>query len=75
MANADNDALIRAMGGALGIIGALLERADVATLNEFAGALRVYATVTRETDAAESEIVGQWAVALLDLAARQHNSN
>lgn len=71
MDRAEQDPLIGAMGGTLGIIGALLERANVATIDEFAGALRIYGTVTNERNPDEAAIIGQWVVALEELAAKR----
>lgn len=71
----DTDPIVKAIGGTLGIIGALLERADVASLDEFAGALGVYARVTQESDPAQAAILDQWVTMLRTLAARSSPSN
>lgn len=75
MAASDGDPLIRAIGGALGIVGALLERAEIATIDEFASALGIYGAATRETAPDEAEIIAQWVLGLLELAAQQKGSN
>ncbi|MBB4049347.1 MULTISPECIES: hypothetical protein [Sphingomonadaceae] len=71
----DKDPVVSAIGGTLGIIGALLARAGVASLEEFAGALSVYARVTRETDPDQAEILDQWVSMLRTLAARSAPPN
>jgi hypothetical protein len=75
MATTEGDPLIRAIGGALGIVGALLERAEIATIDEFASALSIYGAATRETAPDEAEIIAQWVLTLLELAAQQSGSN
>lgn len=75
MTQTDHASLIRAIGGAFGIIGALMERADVATLDEFASALAIYGAATNETDADEGAIIAQWVLALHEQAAGRSDSN
>jgi hypothetical protein len=59
----------------LGIIGALMERANIATIDELAGALGIYGAVTNETDPDQSAFIAQWVLALHELAGDRTDKN
>jgi hypothetical protein len=75
MERPEPDALIRAIGGTLGIVGALMERANIATIDEFAGALALYGAATNETSPDEAAIIAQWVMTLHELAGDRHEKN
>lgn len=56
-----NAALVRAMGGALGILATLLQRGGLTTVEDFGNMLGVYAVVSGENSADEGDILGCWA--------------
>jgi hypothetical protein len=71
----DGEPLVNAIAGTLSIIGALMERADIATIDDFASALGVYLTVTREAAPKEAAIISKWVLALREAAAASHDPN
>ncbi|WP_093085938.1 hypothetical protein [Sphingobium sp. AP50] len=75
MTSAEPDPLVAAIGGALDIIAALMERAQVASVEEFASALGVYGKVTGETNPEAGAIIAQWTSTLHQLAASRHEKN
>lgn len=54
-------ALVRAMGGALGILATLLQRGGLTTVEDFGNMLGIYALVSGENSAEEADILGCWA--------------
>lgn len=54
-------ALVRAMGGALGILATLLQRGGLTTVEDFGNMLGIYALVSGENSADEANILGCWA--------------
>ncbi|WP_454888858.1 hypothetical protein [Sphingobium indicum] len=61
-------ALGRAIGGALSVIGALLNKSGAVSIEEFAGALRSFAVVSGEDDYHEGTYLGCWAAMLREVA-------
>jgi len=59
---------VKAIGGALAVVGALLEKSGVATTEEFADALGIYATVSKSENADEGLALAYWAATLRDVA-------
>jgi hypothetical protein len=75
MARSEVDPVIRAIGGTLGIVGAFLERANIATIDELAGALGIYGAATNETDPEQAAVIAQWVLGLHELASARHDKN
>ena len=61
-------ALVKAIGGALAVVSALLEKSGVATTDDFAQALGIYATVSRGENEDEGLALAYWAATLRDVA-------
>ena len=61
-------ALVKAIGGALAVVSAFLEKSGVATTEEFADALGIYATVSKSENADEGLALAYWAATLRDVA-------
>ncbi len=53
--------LVRAMGGALGIVATILQRGGLTSAEEFGKILGIYGVVSAETCAEEGLILGCWA--------------
>ena len=68
----DRDLLL-AIGKALAIVGALLQRAGVAEAEEFGHLLGTFAVITAETDPAEGDILAIWASIVKDSAEPRAN--
>lgn len=60
--------LARAIGGALAVIGTLLNKTGSVPIREFADALGVYSVVSAEHDRREGIYLGAWAAMLRELA-------
>lgn len=60
--------MVRAMGGALAILGGLLEGKGLATVEEISNLLGLYAVITGETSPDEGLILACWAGTLRDAA-------
>ncbi|WP_236617641.1 hypothetical protein [Sphingobium ummariense] len=71
IAIAADPALVRAMGGALAMFTALLARKGIATFEETANLLGIYAVTTAETSPEEGLILGCWGGMLRDFAQAQ----
>ena len=61
-------ALVKAIGGALAVVSALLEKSGVATTDDFAQALGIYATVSKNENEDEGLALAYWAATLRDVA-------
>ncbi|MFD1103658.1 MULTISPECIES: hypothetical protein [Sphingobium] len=61
-------ALVKAIGGALAVVSAFLEKSGVATTDDFAQALGIYATVSRGENEDEGLALAYWAATLRDVA-------
>ncbi|MGD9866148.1 MAG: hypothetical protein AB7S99_23350 [Pseudodonghicola sp.] len=59
---------VRAMGGALAVLGTLMGRKGIASVEEISGVLGIYAVTTAETSRDEGLILGYWAAVLRDVA-------
>jgi hypothetical protein len=68
-------ATVRAMGGALAVLGALMGRKGIASVEEISGVLGVYAVTTAETSPDEGLILGYWAALLRDAAQSISNAH
>lgn len=60
--------MVRAMGGALSIIGTVLARKDVVPLDELGQLLGIFATVSAEDDPACGTIIAAWGGMMIDAA-------
>ena len=60
--------ILRAMGGAIAVIGTLLDRAGAVRISELAEAMGLFAVVTAERDEREGLYLGGWAAILDELA-------
>ena len=60
--------MLRAVGGAIAVIGTLLDRAGAVRISELAEAMSVFAVVTAERDEREGLYIGGWAALLDELA-------
>lgn len=63
-----DQSLARAVGGALAVIGTLLNKSGTVPIGEFADALGYYAVVSAEHDSREGIYLGCWAAMLRELA-------
>ena len=61
--------MVRALiGGALAVVSALLEKSGIATTDDFAQALGIYATVSKNENEDEGLALAYWAATLRDVA-------
>lgn len=60
--------LVRAMGGALAVIGTLMERPGSTSVQEISDMLGIYGAITAETANDEGLILSYWAATLRDVA-------
>lgn len=60
--------ILRAVGGAIAVIGTLLDRAGAVRISELAEAMSIFAVVTAERDEREGLYLGGWAALLDELA-------
>lgn len=63
---AADPAIVRAIGGALAVISAVIERHGETSMEEVANILGIYAAVTGETASDEGLILAYWAATLRD---------
>ena len=64
--------LVAAQGKFAAFLAILLERAGVARASEFADLLGVFAATVGEEDAAQGEVLANWATLIADGAPRAH---
>lgn len=60
--------LTRAIGGALAIVGTLLQRQEICTVQELADVFKFYAVVSGERDDREGLYLACWANVLIEVA-------
>lgn len=60
--------LVRAIGGALAIIGTILARSDLLPLDELARLFDLYATVSARDDPVAGSVVERWSGMIADVA-------
>lgn len=65
---AADPAIVRAMGGALAIIGTLMERKGPISVGEISDMLGIYGAITAEAASDEGLILSYWAATLRDVA-------
>lgn len=65
---AADPSMVRAMGGALAVIGSLLEGKGVASMEEISNLLGIYAVITGETAPDEGLMIAYWAGTLREAA-------
>lgn len=66
--------LIRAIGGALALLGTVIARQEATPLSEIANLLSIYATATHETSPDEGLVLAGWSAMLRDVANAQRRS-
>jgi len=65
-------AVVRAMGGVLGLLATLLQRGGLTTVEEFGKMLDIYAVVTAENYVDEGLIVGCWGGIVGQISQQRH---
>lgn len=65
-------AVVRAMGGVLGLLATLLQRGGLTTVEEFGKMLDIYAVVTAENCIDEGLIVGCWGGIVGQVSQQRH---